>query len=530
MPRDNDALWLQNCDRSCTELLGFLRMRADFEAIDVKVLRAANEMNSWFWCPAAYRSLLFSQLTSEIKKLPHDESGRHHVSQAILVAEAAAQELVLKNISGILARSSSFAPWFHFGSLFHAVRAMFPEFLVLRGSATRQSSPAGRALREALSQHLGSDSPALGPMQVLAKQWPGHAFSSLERAALRFAEADFLRTTSAPGILGLGGSPSAAREEMEQLLHTGQRFLMQAYRQTKASAGTSGLTDMYGLFTLMGQAEIPVFELLDRLDSNVLEEIYLPDSVTHSVSPFYVHLLPTRNVESNHVRTFFELHCDKVFKDLVTEHRSLVRPLTVVEIGSHLGGCILWALTHLPEETRGLAVDAYAPAVAALRRTVEQNRLADRLAVLERFVCKGDRKFAATLRQTGKHLVQPAWGEVSDGEVTTSPAHQVECVSLQAVLEEMHVDQVDLLRIHVLGREFDALRSAEHFLQTGKIKTAAISIGQDSIGLEAMAQMLLRHGYTLQLHGFTNLDVLALFRSQQILPKSAQTMIARYPR
>ena len=63
-----------------------------------------------------------------------------------------------------------------------------------------------------------------------------------------------------------------------------------------------------------------------------------------------------------------------------------------------LGGCILWALTHLPEQcgtessahvfaphcrvvfhniacgtsrTRGLAVDAYPPAVAALRRTVQ---------------------------------------------------------------------------------------------------------------------------------------------------------------
>ncbi|CAE7452398.1 SmB, partial [Symbiodinium sp. CCMP2592] len=273
----------KRCERSCTELNAFLRMRTDFEAIDVNVLRAAGEMN---------RSLLFSQLASEIKK-------------------AAVQELVLKNMSGRIAREE-----------------------LCTVQIRRQQS-----VEAVMSSQAWNELPF-----GLLMQWI-HELSEV---------ADFFRTTRAPGILGLGGAPSASRD---------------------ASAGTSGLTSMYGLFTLMGQAEVPLFELLDRLDSQVLEEIYLPDSVTHSASPFYVHVLPTRNVESNHVRTFFNLHCDKTFKDLVSEHRSLLRPLTVVEIGSHLGGCILWALTHLSEKTSGLAVDAYPPAVAALRRTVQQNQL-----------------------------------------------------------------------------------------------------------------------------------------------------------
>ena len=33
-------------------------------------------------------------------------------------------------------------------------------------------------------------------------------------------------------------------------------------------------------------------------------------SQTHSDAPFLVHVLPTRNVESNHVRAFFDLHCE----------------------------------------------------------------------------------------------------------------------------------------------------------------------------------------------------------------------------
>lgn len=139
------------------------------------------------------------------------------------------------------------------------------------------------------------------------------------------------------------------------------------------------------------------------------------------------------------------------------------------------------------------------------------------------------RHFVASLRQTGKHLVQPAWEEITD-EVVAPDANQVECTSLQEVLEEEHIEQVDILRIHVLGREFDALRSAEKFLRAGKVKALAISVSKESIGLEAMAQMLMRYGYILQLEGFANLDVQNIFRAQQNLPQSVQTMIARYPR
>ena len=35
--------------------------------------------------------------------------------------------------------------------------------------------------------------------------------------------------------------------------------------------------------------------------------------------------------------------------------------------------------------------------------------------------------------------------------------------------------QVDILRIHVLGREFDALRSAEKFLRAGKAEGRAVA-------------------------------------------------------
>eukprot|EP00434_Breviolum_minutum_P031004 symbB.v1.2.027421.t1/scaffold2729.1/size72046/1 len=42
------------CDRTCTRLLAFLRMRADFEMIDFNVYNAAHAMNTWSSCPTAH--------------------------------------------------------------------------------------------------------------------------------------------------------------------------------------------------------------------------------------------------------------------------------------------------------------------------------------------------------------------------------------------------------------------------------------------------------------------------------------------
>ncbi|CAE7216596.1 unnamed protein product, partial [Symbiodinium microadriaticum] len=117
--------------------------------------------------------------------------------------------------------------------------------------------------------------------------------------------------------------------------------------------------------------------------------------------------------------------------------------------------------------TRALAIDAYGPAVEALRRTVEANGFADRMTVVERFICPEKRKFQVSLRQTGTSLVQPSWSEATE-ESSQTLSQTVECSSLESVLEEHSIAEVDLMRIHVLGREYDALRSAESFLQTAK--------------------------------------------------------------
>jgi len=369
------------------------------------------------------------------------------------------------NITGYLASGVSYAPWFHMGTIHNVIKEKYPEIFDMDEPLV----PEGRKeLLKEVVHYLSLDAPSHPPLQQ--EQLRG-SLSSLDLAVARFAEADFIRITKAPGVIGHGGVEDVHRDQMEHLISLGQKYLQQAFRHNKARAPPSW-NDMYGVITTVGASEVPLFDVLDRLDSQVIEGIHLKDSVTHADKSFLVHLLPTRNVESNHVRSVIELHCDRVFKDLVLEHRG--QPVTVVEVGAHLGGCILYALTHSHGESRGLAVDAYAPAMAALKRTAISNEMEDRLTVLEHFVCADDdRKFSLVFSPTGV-LSQPGWEDVSVNDTHSSSSNSSDvraCTSLDSILQKHGFQEVDILRVSVLGREYDALRSAEQFIAARKVMT-----------------------------------------------------------
>ena len=119
---------------------------------------------------------------------------------------------------------------------------------------TSPISPLGEAVVSALKEHLASDWPTTSALQGLkAEGWP-LLTSTVERAALLLAEADFRRVREAYGIPGSGGVVGAVRDQMTRLLHVGQRFLKQAYLHEKAMAPV-GATASYGLFTLAWRSQ-----------------------------------------------------------------------------------------------------------------------------------------------------------------------------------------------------------------------------------------------------------------------------------
>ncbi|CAE7325483.1 unnamed protein product [Symbiodinium natans] len=472
-------------------------------------------MNTWSTCPSAHRGLLLARLANKIEALPPTEHGKDSARRVILNTEYLARDFVMDvNLSGYLMSGTSYAPWFHIGQAYSTIKTKFPDILQMMG----EPSPSAQReeLLATLRSYLEQDVPERTPSFL---RRPG--LTSLEKAAALFAQADYLRITKAWGIPGHGGALGPAREEMHRLLNRGQRFLQQAYKHAKASAPSSW-TDLYGLLMMVAQVEVPLFEILDRLDRQVVEPIHMKDSVTHPDTAFFVHLLPTRNVESNHVRSVLELHCDMVFKGMVGK-----RPLKVVEVGTHLGGCILYALTHSRAQSRGVAIDAYGPATAALRRTAESNGLADRLTVLQHFICSDSRKFASVVEPTG-WLSQPGWHELAQDHAPEAKSEVVACTSLESVLREQGMEEVDLLRVSVLGREYTALRSAEGLLAAGKVKSIAASVLKNTENVLEMGKMLHRHGYKLSFIGYEDEDVLRILADVDLIPAGTLTLVAQY--
>lgn len=509
------------CQRSCTQLLAFLRMRAEFEAIDFNVYKAADAMNTWSSCPTAHRGIVLARIAQRLRQLPQDSASLHTARRLLVNAEYVSRTYVVDiNLTGYLASGTSYAPWFHMGTVHRIVIEKFPEILDI-------NEPDAVASREelvaALKHYLSLDTAASG-LQFRRLRRP--SWSSLDMSASLFADADILRITEAPGLLDHGGVESPARDRMEQLLHLGQKYLLQAYLHTKARAPPSW-TEMHGIIATVGRSAVPLFDLLDRLDSQVIEGLHLRDSVTHISKPFFAHLLPTRNVESNHVRSVLDLHCDRVFKDQVDEHRG--QPITVVEVGAHLGGCILYALTHSHHKSRGLAIDAYFPAVAALRRTAESNEMKERLTVLEHFVCANQsHKYSLVFDETGV-LSQPGWQDVSEWQEDVEKLPEIkECTSLDSILQSKGFGQVDILRISVLGREYYALQSAEEALASGQVKVVAVSILRDNSAPAKIAQLLQSHGYKLYFNEHTDEAVVRVLSDREQIPEGTLTLVALY--
>lgn len=83
------------------------------------------------------------------------------------------------------------------------------------------------------------------------------------------------------------------------------------------------------------------------------------------------------------------------------------------------------------------------------------------------------------------------------------------------------------MRLSVLGREYDALRSAERFLAAGKVKVVAASVLRDNYAPADMARMLLRYGYTLTFDASVDEEVLQILSDRELIPEGTLTLVAR---
>ncbi|CAJ1402066.1 unnamed protein product [Effrenium voratum] len=452
---------------ACAAARTQLHLRLPWPRLDVQELRR------YQGCPDVLRSLSLVQLTNALLTARSSLLGNASnstVRARRLGAKRRLQEglVQLRNLlEAPLARRlapaapSDAAAFFRAAGLAEAARRLAPPLF------RRKLPRRAEGWWQTLKQHLGDDTP-------LALDDRESAPCTALRAAQLLAAAEALRAES---TLSLDWSCADGRR-VRELLTAAQRHLL-----CLLSGDVS--------WPLLLWEEVLVFHLLDRLDCRVWAPVEVGGP------PFWMRLLPSRNVEANYVRGAGGFHCDQAFRSFVEAEKS---PL-LVEVGASLGGCTLHVLTRHPG-ARAVAIEPYRPAAMALKRTAE-NGLADRLQVVEAFVSDQPGACRMSSQQAGQD-----WVVHQNWQLTPGPAESgCQVVTLDEIFSGLGPlgEQDVLLRLHVDGRELQVLRS---LTAVSRVARAAVALwparddspaGQEAYAPEKVAQWLWGHGFRLRL-------------------------------
>jgi len=498
----------ESCRLRCASLSSWLCLGIGHDPSEKEVLHRieadAEETELWSVCPDVRIALTYSKIAGQLQEHLGDASMSSSLSKAWLRANGMTHLLLSAvNITSYFSpASATFGPFFHLSRMmvaFHAyrksVRNMPPLNDDIIPEAGEERAMYDRVLR--IKDLLDSDGLSLdiGAPPVAAR-------CSLDYATLLFAAADALRLEAGKEW----GSSAGLR--LQRLLMTGHACLQHVARRSS-----------YELLSVVAAARSPIFEVLDRLDRRVVMRVRLTP-LDMEEQYFWMHVFPTRDIESNYVRAYGDFHCDSAFRRFASARQALAGVSNIVEVGAHLGGCTFYLLTHLGDSVRAVAVEPNQVASAAMRRTATMNGLAERLAIVEDCIAAPERSGVMhPYRQVNSRSKRWPWLHQTDWEMMPEePAlvtaasrqphdhwdgkHHRRCVALDKTLLP-HFTSVDLMRIHVLGRELSVLRSAVPLFLTRSVKAVAVAIfgrdieyrwRQDALGI---ARLLLEHGFAL---------------------------------
>lgn len=250
-----------------------------------------------------------------------------------------------------------------------------------------------------------------------------------------------------------------------------------------AQAGLACLGEQHGLLPhLMFPGGHLLFLLLDRLDCRLW---------WHLPGNFWMRLLPLYT-EAHHVRGFGHFHCPESFRALLRRLGSGSGPFRFVEVGASLGGCTWQVLTTVPGST-AVAIEPQEAAAAAMKATAGANGLEQRLVVHKSFVGEGVWVPVEEVREL-RHHRNPRWERSSVGQGA---------VWLEGLLK----GPVELMRVHVDGREETVLRSLGELLDPGRVKALSLAMWpkreDEAYDPARVAEILYAKGYDLTLSFLT---------------------------
>lgn len=168
----------------------------------------------------------------------------------------------------------------------------------------------------------------------------------------------------------------------------------------------------------------------------------------------------------------------------------------VVDIGGFIGDFALFAVKCL--DARRVVICEPSPKnLSLLKRNVANNHLEDRIEVVEKAVTDGKDVLMNVDAPDRKQAMVSAYGN------PIQERKPVPGITLAALAEEHHLEDIDLLKIDCEGGEYDILStvSASLFLHIENIVFECHEIEQYQARLKAVKERLKDNGYSVSCHG-----------------------------
>jgi FkbM family methyltransferase len=124
----------------------------------------------------------------------------------------------------------------------------------------------------------------------------------------------------------------------------------------------------------------------------------------------------------------------------------------IVDAGANVGTFAIYAAWRAPL-AKIISVEPLPSTFQRLREQIERNNLADRVATLNYALAgtPGVRSFADERVPSGQKRL------VSQANEFARPGQEVQCTTLEAILDQQRADEVDLLKMDIEGTEYEAL-------------------------------------------------------------------------
>jgi FkbM family methyltransferase len=127
----------------------------------------------------------------------------------------------------------------------------------------------------------------------------------------------------------------------------------------------------------------------------------------------------------------------------------------VIDGGANIGLTTIAALREAPRIQRVIAVEPSPKALACLKQTIAANNMADRVTIISEALSseKGTIRFAEHEFLAGSHLI--------DGEARYDSETTVQVTTLDALVDDLGLTRMDLIKLDLEGFELDALKGAQ---------------------------------------------------------------------